>query len=207
MGAEQGERRAAVIETFAAETGRLPADDHAAVALFAAQRKARLLVIGIRRGFVIFQMARAALQRHVDELSRARLRVAIIAAHVLMLTLQRKARFLMHERNFGNILPALQRMATAAIFPERAVVRVFVASAALFRNAGEFERSMTLLASNACMLSFQREAGLLMPEFQILAQRGPAFGRMAIAARHFNIAVRVIDRRDLRKRGFRPNKK
>lgn len=139
MRAEQGKRGAAVIETFAAETGRLPADDPVAVALLAAQRKSRLLVIGIRRGFVIFQMARAALQRHVDELSRARLRVAIIAAHVLMLTLQRKARFLMHERNFGNILPALQRMAAAAIFTECAVVRVFVASAALFRNAGEFE--------------------------------------------------------------------
>mgnify|MGYP001615661528 FL=1 len=61
--AEQWKRGAVVIEALPRETSGLPAGDHAAVALLAANRKPCLLVIGIRRGFKIFYMTRAALQR------------------------------------------------------------------------------------------------------------------------------------------------
>jgi hypothetical protein len=52
--------------------------------LFATKRKTRLAVIGIGGGLVILAVAHAALQRQIDELHRALLRVAIVAAHVLM---------------------------------------------------------------------------------------------------------------------------
>lgn len=81
---EQWKRRAAVIKTLPAETGKLPTGNHTAMALLAAQRKSCLLMIGIRRGFIVFHMTRAALQRQVDELRCAALRVTIIATHVLM---------------------------------------------------------------------------------------------------------------------------
>ena len=58
-------------------------------------------------------------------------------------------------------------MATLAIFAERAVVDVLVASFAFLGGAGEFERGMALFASHARVLPFQRKAGLIVFEFQI----------------------------------------
>jgi hypothetical protein len=47
-------------------------------------------------------------------------------------------------------------------------------------------------------LALQRKAGFLVFEFQIQAQRLPRFGGMAIAARYFDVAVRMVRGRDLR---------
>ena len=57
-------------------------------------------MIGIGGGGKIFLMTGPALQRQIDELRGARCGVAISAADVLMQTDQRKARSLMHRRNF-----------------------------------------------------------------------------------------------------------
>jgi len=51
---------------------------------------------------------------------------------------------------------------------------------------------MALLALHHRMLSLQSEAGLLMLEFEIESQRRPAFGRVAITARDFDFAVRIV---------------
>ena len=195
---EQWKRGAAVIEPRPAKAGHLPTGDHIAMTLFATERESCLLVIRIRRGVIIFCMTRATLQRQIDELRRSTLCVAIVASYMLMPAQQRKARLLMHERDFGNVLPALQGVATRAVLAERAVMHIFMASATLFRHAGKFQGDVTLFAVHARMLPFQCEPGLLMPEFQILPQRRPTFGRMAIAARNFNVAVRMIDRCHLR---------
>lgn len=85
MRAEQGEARAAVIKRAqSAGSGHRPAGDHTAVTLLATQGKARLAVIRICGGLVILAVAHAALQRQVHELHRALLRMAIIAAHMLV---------------------------------------------------------------------------------------------------------------------------
>jgi hypothetical protein len=47
------------------------------------------------------------------------------------------------------------------------------------------------------VLAFQREAGFLVFEFEVQAQRRPAFGGVAITARNFNAAVRMVRRGDL----------
>ncbi len=51
---------------------------------------------------------------------------------------------------------------------------------------------MALLALHHCMLSFQSKAGTLVLEFEIEPQRRPAFGRVAITARDFDFAVRLV---------------
>lgn len=88
--AKQWKSRAVMIETLTAETGKLPAGNHAIVALLATQRKPCLLMIGICGGLVISHMTCTALQGQIDELRGSRLCVAIIAAHVLMAAQQRK---------------------------------------------------------------------------------------------------------------------
>lgn len=107
----------------------------------------------------------------------------------------------MNQRNFGNVRPRLKRVAAFTIFAERAVVRIAVAGFAVLCCTGEFERSMASFAIHERMLSLQHEAGFLVLEFYIQTQGLPCFGRMAIAARNFDIAVRMIDRRDLRSGG------
>ena len=57
-------------------------------------------MIGIGGGGKIFLMTGPALQRQIDELRGARCGVAISTADVLMQPDQRKARGLMHRRNF-----------------------------------------------------------------------------------------------------------
>ena len=57
-------------------------------------------MIGIGGGGKIFLMTGPALQRQIDELRGARCGVAIITADVVMQPDQRKARGLMHHRNF-----------------------------------------------------------------------------------------------------------
>ena len=162
---EQWKRGAAVIEPRPAKAGHLPTGDHIAMTLFATERESCLLVIRIRRGVIIFCMTRATLQRQIDELRRSTLCVAIVASYMLMPAQQRKARLLMHESDFGNVLPALHGVAARAVLAERAVMHVFVASATLLCGSGKFERGVALFAGNACMLSFQRKTGLLMPKF------------------------------------------
>lgn len=56
-------------------------------------------------------MAGAAIQRQIDELAFICDAMAIVAADVLMPAPQRKTRGLMRERDFGNILPGVYRMA------------------------------------------------------------------------------------------------
>lgn len=99
MRPEQRKACFVVIEPLAAETRDLPAGDRAVVALFAAHGKSGLTMVGIGSGVKIFLMAGAALQRQIDELRRALLRVAMITADVLMQPEQRKTRGLMHRRN------------------------------------------------------------------------------------------------------------
>lgn len=56
---------------------------------------------------------------------------------------------------------------------------------------------MTLLALHHGVLPLQSKAGLLVLEFEIEPQRRPAFGGVAIVARDFDFAVRMIHRGDL----------
>ena len=86
--------------TEISEPRHLPAGNRAAVALLAIRRKARLLMIRIRRGRIILLMTRAALQRQINELRGSLPGVTIIAAHVLVQPQQRKARGLMHRADF-----------------------------------------------------------------------------------------------------------
>lgn len=83
-------------------------------------------------------------------------------------------------------------MTAFAIRAERAVVNIFVASLTLFCSPSEFQRCMALLALYRGVLSFQSKTGILVLEFQIQTQRLPRFGGMAIAARNFDIAVRMV---------------
>lgn len=99
MRTEQRKTCFAVIETLAAETCDLPTGNRAVVALLAAHGKTGLAMIRIGGGVEIFLMAGAALQRQIDELRCALLRVAVITADMLMQPEQRKARSLMHRRN------------------------------------------------------------------------------------------------------------
>lgn len=73
------------------ESRHLPAGNRAAVALLTIRRKARLLMIRIRRGRIILLMARATLQRQINKLCRPLSGMTIIAAHMLMQPHQRKA--------------------------------------------------------------------------------------------------------------------
>jgi hypothetical protein len=104
----------------------------------------------------------------------------------------------MHKTDFGDILPALKSVAAFAVRPERAVVDVFMASFAFFGCAREFQRSVTFFAFHRGMLALQREAGLLMPEFEIEPQRRPGFGAVAITARDLDFTVRVVHGGNLR---------
>ncbi len=47
------------------------------------------------------------------------------------------------------------------------------------------------------MLPLQSKAGLLVFEFEIESQRRPVFGGVAIVARDFDFAVRIVCRGDL----------
>lgn len=76
-----------------------------------------------------------------------------------------------------------------------------MASLALTRGAGEFKRSVALLALHKRMLPLQSKARFFMLELHIHPQRGPALGCMAIAARNFDFAMRVVYGGDL---PFRP---
>lgn len=199
--AQQGKARATMIKAAEiAEAGGLPPDYRAAVALFAAHGKTGELVIRIRRGFVILLMANAALQRHIDEFAFARGSVAIITTNVLMPAQQGEARFLMHEINLRDVQPRMHRVTTFASATKRAVVNIGMAGFALLCSTGKFKRDVAFLAIDCSMLAFQSKAGFLVFKFNVDAQRRPAFGCVTIAARDFNIAVRMIRRDELRVR-------
>jgi len=155
-------------------------------------------VIGIGGGLIILAVAQTALQGQVDELHRALLRVAIVAAHVLMPAEQRKARFLMHETYFGNVLPALKGMAAFTVRPECAVVHVFMAGLAIAGGAGEFQRGMAPFALDRRVLAGQRKPGLFVFEFDLKPQRRPAFGGVTITAGNLNFSVGIFRRSGLR---------
>lgn len=101
MGAHQGKTRSAVIKAAEiSRTGKRPAGNRTAMALFATCRETSELVIGVGCCLIIRLMANAALQWQVDELCGALPGVAVVTSGMLMPAQQGKAGGLMNRRDF-----------------------------------------------------------------------------------------------------------
>lgn len=101
MGAHQGKTRSAVIKAAEiSRTGKRPAGNRTAMALFATCRETSEVVIGVGCCLIIRLMANAALQWQVDELCGALPGVAVVTSDMLMPAQQWKAGGLMNRRDF-----------------------------------------------------------------------------------------------------------
>lgn len=84
-------------------------------------------------------MTSRAIERHIDESVFILCDVAIVTTDMLMPSQQGKARSLMHESDFGDVLPGVNSVAPRALTAMLAIVRIIVTNLAGCRRIREFQ--------------------------------------------------------------------
>jgi hypothetical protein len=90
--------------------------------------------------------------------------------------------------------PALHDMALGAVRAELPQMNVGVAIGAVLSDIGKIRARMTLRACHSLMTAAERVLRPVVIEFRSFANGRPAFGAMAIFARHGKIAMRIRSR-------------
>jgi hypothetical protein len=152
----------------------------------------------IRGLLKIRQVARIAIGRKTQVISRSRVLVALFALHNCVLAEQWKPIEVLLNRLHRN-LPAQHRVALRAVAAELGAVNVRMAIGAVLANVGENRLGMAACAGHFFVHSTKRVPCGVVIKFRNSTDRGPSGGGVAIFAGDIQWSVRTSARLPLRR--------